>query len=453
MVNTPLYGGTRIANQAGVQVDLLLDPSCSQTVSSFSTPLHGTVSSHGPKGFVYTPNFQYIGPDSFIFTLSDGSSATLALNVIEANTALSGTQYVWYVNNAAPSSGNGSSVSPFREIALAEANSSAGDSIYIQTGNSSYIGTMDMKANQSIIGQGQRFVLEGLELASAATAPIVEASQYGLILGNYSDTSSPNAAIGTLSVKGITIQNVSGGPTSSSPGSGILSNNLRGKVIIENITIKNVSGHAIYLDHNDLDKPEEHDITMRNVIIQNAGQHGIWVDDPTHLLIEGGQITGVQKAVAYGGVAIDPQDEFGNYGTGKSITIRNVHISGGANTTGIRVMKNNRYIQNEQTFSKENTLVTIEGNTIAVGGRGIFVESYYGTECFTQNGTRKTEVYSGDQGDILLSGSTANIVTASEKYVEKGLTATLINNATTCGASFSEGADVGDKIKGSILVQ
>ena len=45
------------------------------------------------------------------------------------------------------------------------------------------------------------------------------------------------------------------------------------------------------------------------------------------------------------------------------------------------------------------------------------------------------------------------IVTASEKYVEKGLTATLINTPTTCGASFSEGADVGDKIKGTIGIQ
>jgi hypothetical protein len=310
-----------------------------------------------------------------------------------------------------------------------------------------------MKANQSIIGQGERFMLEGLELATAATPPNIEASQYGLILGNYSDTSSPSAAVGTLSVKGITIQNVSGGPTSGSLGSGILSNNLRGKVIIENITIKNVSGHAIYLDHNDLDKPEEHDITVRNVKIQNPGQHGIWVDDPTNLLVEGGQITGIQKTVAYSGVAIDPQDEFGNYGAGKSITIRDIQISGGANTMGIRVMKNNRYIQNEQTFSKENTMVIIEGNSIAVGGRGIFIESYYGTECFTQNGVRKTEIYSGDQGDIVLSGSVANIVTAAEKYVEKGLTATIINTTTTCGASFSEGADIGDKIKGTILVQ
>ncbi len=451
IVNTPLFGGARTTGKPGVEVALLLAETCTQSVTSFSTPLHGTVSANTSKGFKYIPNFQYIGSDSFNFTLSDGPSANVSITVTDANATLSGSQYVWYIDNAAATSGNGSAVSPFKEIALAESNSAAGDTIYISSGT--YIGTIDMKANQRIIGQGVGFLVNSIEVAEASTAPIIEASQYGLILGNYSDTSSPASDIGRLEVKGITIQNISGGPTGSSPGSGILSNNLRGKVLIEDVTVKNVSGHGLYLDHNDLGKPEEHDITLRNLHIENPGQHGIWIDDPTNLLIEGGHVTGVQKTVPYSGVAIDPQDEFGNHGAGKAMIIRNVQISGGANTTGIRVMKNNRYVQNEQTFSKENTLVTIEGNTIAVGGRGIFIESYYGTECFTQNGVRKTEIYSGDQGDILLSGAIQNIVTASEKYVEKGLTATLINNATTCGASFSEGADVEDKIKGIIVVQ
>jgi Tol biopolymer transport system component len=454
IVNTPLFGGTRTTGKMGVEVALLLAEICTQSVTSFSGALHGTVSANTSKGFKYIPNFQYIGTDSFSFTLSDGSSATVSINITDSNTALSGAQYVWYVDNAAATSGNGSASSPFKEIALAEANSSAGDTLYISSGNANpYIGTIDMKANQRIIGQGVRFLVDGIEVADPGTAPIIEASQYGLILGNYSDTSSPAADIGTLEVKGITIQNISGGPTSSHLGSGIKSDNLRGKVLIEDVTVRNVSGHGLYLDHNDLDKPEEHDITLRNLRVENPGQHGIWIDDPTNLLIEGGHITGVQKTVLYSGVAIDPQDEFGNYGAGKSMIIRNVQISGGANVVGIRVMKNNRYVQNEQSFSKENTLVTIEGNTINVGGRGIFVESYYGSECFTKNGVRKTEIYEGDQGDIVLSGSVANVVTAAEKYVEKGLTATLINNATTCGATFSEGADVGDKIKGSIIVQ
>ena len=453
IVNTPLFGGTRTSSKPGVEVALLLAETCTQSVASFSTPLHGTVSVNTSKGFKYTPNFQYVGTDSFSFTLSDGSSANVSINITDTNIALSGTQYVWYVDNTAATSGNGSANSPFKEIALAESNSSAGDTLYISSGNAAYIGTIDMKANQRVIGQGVRFLVNGIEVAEANTAPIIEASQYGLILGNYTDTSSPAASVGMLEVKGITIQNISGGPTNSSPGSGILSNNLRGKVLIEEVTVRNVSGHGLYLDHNDLDKPEEHDITLRNLHVENPGQHGIWIDDPTNLLIEGGHVTGVQKTVAYGGVAIDPQDEFGNHGAGKAMIIRNVQISGGANVVGIRVMKNNRYVQNEQSFSKENTLVTIEGNTINVGSRGIFVESYYGTECFTKNGVRKTEIYEGDQGDVVLSGVVANVVTASQKYLERGLTATLINNATTCGASFSEGADVGDKIKGTIVVQ
>ena len=41
----------------------------------------------------------------------------------------------------------------------------------------------------------------------------------------------------------------------------------------------------------------EHDITIRNVDVINPGQHGIWIDDPTNLLIEGGSITGVKNSL------------------------------------------------------------------------------------------------------------------------------------------------------------
>ena len=48
----------------------------------------------------------------------------------------------------------------------------------------------------------------------------------------------------------------------------------------------------MYIDHNNHDKPSQHEITIRNVDVINPGQYGIWIDDPTNLLIEGGSITG-----------------------------------------------------------------------------------------------------------------------------------------------------------------
>ena len=71
-----------------------------------------------------------------------------------------------------------------------------------------------MKKNQKLMGQGTDFIVNGLTLAEAGTAPRITASGvgdnvYGIKLGK---GELPNyAVVGTLEIKGITIQNVGGG--------------------------------------------------------------------------------------------------------------------------------------------------------------------------------------------------------------------------------------------------
>ncbi len=479
VVNTPIKGGTRSAGEIAAIVAPLIGASCTDDAVMDSAPTHGDVTVNADGTFTYTPDFKYVGPDSFDYS-AGGETATVNLTLGEVSDAEAGNQYIYYVDNASSGPATGSLADPFTEIASVEAASDPGDIIYILSGDAVYQGTIDMKKNQKLIGQGTDFIVNGLTLAEAGTtAPRITASgttdnEYGIKLGK---GIVPNyAVVGTLEIKGITIQDVKGG-THEHFGSGIYSDNLQGKVIIEDVTILNTTGHGIYLDHNNHDKPSEHDITIRNINIQNPGQFGIWVDDATNLLIEGGSITGVQKTIPYSGVAIDPQDEFGNYGADKSITIRNVAIqSSDADVIGIRVWKNNKWRNfvnasyPDESPIVENTNVVIEGNTIDLKGggtRGILVQPYFGGECKAEKGfdftspaytstITSTLNYEADQGHIILDGSTFNTITAGAKFEQSGNVASFPGacpaNPPAPDPSYATGS-LGNKLEGSIKVQ
>jgi Bacterial Ig domain/Right handed beta helix region len=477
VVNTPLKGGTRAAGEIAAIVAPLIAASCADDAAKVSDPAHGDVAVNADGALTYTPDFKYVGADSFEYS-AGGKTATVNITIDEVSDVEAGDQYIYYVDNASSGPATGSFADPFMDIANVEAASDPGDIIYILSGDAVYQGTVDMKKNQKLLGQGTDFVVNGLTLAEAGTAPRITASgsegnEYGIKLGK--GILPSYAVVGTLEIKGITIQDVQGGPAEHF-GSGIYSDNLQGKVIIEDVTIRNTTGHGMYLDHNNHDKPIENDIAIRNVNIQNPGQFGIWVDDATNLLIEGGSITGVTKTVAYSGVAIDPQDEFGNYGAGKSITIRNVTIqSSSAGVIGIRLWKNNKWRNfvnasfPDESPVAENTNAVIEGNTITLTGgatTGILVQPYFGTECkaeggFAFTGSKITSIlnYEEDQGHILLSGSTNNIITALNKYERSGVVASFPGicpdassvpdaNKTTYGSG-----SFGNKIEGTIPVQ
>ena len=105
--------------------------------------------------------------------------ATVSLTLGEVSDAEAGNQYIYYVDNASSGPATGSLADPFTEIASVEAASKAGDIIYILAGDAEYQGTVDMKKNQKLIGQGTDFVVNGLTLAEAGTAPSITASGVG----------------------------------------------------------------------------------------------------------------------------------------------------------------------------------------------------------------------------------------------------------------------------------
>jgi hypothetical protein len=420
VVNTPIKGGTRSAGEIAVIVSPLLADNCTSTVTSVTGATNGTVEKVGDKGFKFTPNLKFVGNATFTYTVSDKSSATVTLTFEEVNSAVVGNQYVWYVDNTNPG-GVGTATDPFVSYTQGSGGSftmrsdfGVGDTIYIASSSTVYQGTISMKANQKIIGEGVDLVVNGLTLSKAGSNPRMTASTFGFELGAGGETTA-YAQIGTLEIKGLTIQNITGGPTGDAPGSGIKSDNLQGTLLIENVTISGVTGHGMYIDHNRHDKPEKHEIIVRNVNITSPGQYGIWVDDPTNFLIENSQITGVKGGVTYGSNGIDVQDEFGNHGTDKPVVIRNVTISGNAGTAGIRFIKNNKCRKNvndnEQNctnVTKENSTMVVQNSTITTE-TGIIMQTQTGEEDKMENGFLSHFEYFGDQGDVLLKYSGSSI--------------------------------------------
>jgi hypothetical protein len=413
VVNTPIKGGTRSAGEIARIVSPLIAESCDDDALRVSTPIHGDVTVNSDGTFTYTPDFKYVGTDSFQYS-AGGETATVNLTVEEVSDTVAGNQYIYFVDNASSGPATGSLADPFQTITSAEAESDPGDIIYIHTGDDVYVGTVNMKANQKFIGAGTDFVVNDLTLAEAGTKPRFTATKYGFDLGNGGEN-VPYANVGILEIKGLTIQNVSGGPTLDADGSGIRSDNLQGTLLIEDVNISGVTGHGMYIDHNNHDKPVKHEIIVRNVVITNPGQYGIWVDDPTNFLIEDSQITGVKGGVTYGSNGIDAQDEFGNHGTDKPVVIRNVEISGNAGTAGIRFIKNNKCRanvndneQNCNNVTKEDSTIVVQGSSITTE-TGIIMQTQTGEEDKVEGGFNSHFEYFGDQGDVLLKYSGSSI--------------------------------------------
>jgi VCBS repeat-containing protein len=97
IANNDLYGTTvnnpivADASSGVLANDVDPDPGSSMTVTLVGQPTHGDVTLNPNGGFTYTPDTDYIGPDSFTYTASDGSltstPATVNINVNENNTS------------------------------------------------------------------------------------------------------------------------------------------------------------------------------------------------------------------------------------------------------------------------------------------------------------------------------------------------------------------------------
>lgn len=274
------------------------DGSGGLTVSAFTaaSTSGGVVNVMTNGRFTYNPPTGFSGVDTFQYTAADGEG-----NTVTATAAITVGQVVWFINNAASSPGDGRLTSPFATIAdfTAAAVAKAGDIIFIYQGTNAYTGTVTLRNNQQLIGQGVGLTLAPNLVIPATPRPtianVVLASGNtvrGVNLNTSSGTSLSGGSVGALTVNQVAIS--SSGPralfliggsatmsvtldsvTATGGTTAVTLNNNRGRVTINGGTIQNTTGHAISLfnDSGTLD------FTLRNSAIATLQKDGLRLEN------------------------------------------------------------------------------------------------------------------------------------------------------------------------------
>jgi uncharacterized repeat protein (TIGR01451 family) len=151
----------------------------------------GTVSVNANGTFTYLPAVNFVGTDTFTYTIidADGLTGTATVSISVANK-------VWYVNNGAGTNGDGRSSSPFNTLTNVNGAGGAGDAdgpndiIYIHRGVGNHTGGLPLESGQTLIGQGVALVVGGFTLNPAGLRPTVTNSGGDAITLNTNNTVS-----------------------------------------------------------------------------------------------------------------------------------------------------------------------------------------------------------------------------------------------------------------------
>jgi uncharacterized repeat protein (TIGR01451 family) len=155
-----------------------------------TTAQGGSVTLNPVGTFTYISAVGFEGTDTFTYTLRDtgldgvagnaddlsgpGSTGTVSITVGPS---------VWFIDNTAAPGGNGTQASPFNSIAAFNAaqgtatGPDAGDFIYLRVGTGTYseANGINLANGQTLIGQGQNLVVNGvtIETGSAGQTPTI----------------------------------------------------------------------------------------------------------------------------------------------------------------------------------------------------------------------------------------------------------------------------------------
>lgn len=191
-----------------------------------ATTANGSVSVETDGSFTYTPPVGFRGTDTFDYEITDldSLSATGTVSVVI-------NDFVWFVNNASASGGNGTMAAPFDTLVSAQNASAINDFIFVYFGTGTSTGLnsgIALKSGQKLIGQGINLVVGGKTLVTATSPPVLTRSS-GTVVTLASNTT----------VRGITISNASA--------TGIGASGLTGTIPVSNVTISGHTGDAISL--------------------------------------------------------------------------------------------------------------------------------------------------------------------------------------------------------------
>jgi hypothetical protein len=231
----------------------------------------GTVSMDTDGSFTYSPPTGYQGFDTFDYTMEEAgfqSSTTVYVDVEDM---------VWFVDDTAPSGGDGHFERPFDSLGAFNAVQNggamlpaAGDWIFVYHGDGQpYDGGISLLPDQHLIGEGVDLVVQSMTIVPAGSRPILTNSAGGAVL-----TAGPGAVVelsDANEVRGVDIQ----GPT----GYGIRGLGVAGPTTIDQVSIDNVDFDGIDLEGvtGTFQVGDAAGSTQDRVRITNMGGTGIYI--------------------------------------------------------------------------------------------------------------------------------------------------------------------------------
>nr|WP_246345176.1 Ig-like domain-containing protein [Conexibacter arvalis] len=253
VVSDPAPAGEAAKQLTGFVSDNDTDPDhaaeeLSVRAESVATRLGGHATIDGDGSFTYVPPTGSTGDDSFDYEISDGDRSGTGTVTVRLS------RRVWYVDNTEAVGGTGRSSDAFDTLAEATAASTAGDTIFVHTGDATTRGmnagaTLD--ANERLLGEAADLVVDGDRLydGSAARRPsISNASGVGVALASGSHveglavTATGGAAIsGGAGVAGSTLRDL----TVSGSGGGVALSGTSGTFTIADTAISTTGGTGL----------------------------------------------------------------------------------------------------------------------------------------------------------------------------------------------------------------
>src|SRR5262245_21248300 len=375
---------------------------------AFATTQGGSVTLNANGTFTYISAVGFEGVDTFTYTLRDTGLDAVAGNADD----LSGTgtvsitvgPSVWFIDNTAAPGGNGTQATPFNSIAAFNAaqgtanGPDAGDFVYLRHGTGTYSEAdgINLATGQTLIGQGQNLVVNGvtIEVGSAGLTPtiqVTDAGGEGVLLAQNNTLSGFNISTTNAAADGI------------EDGGGTV-----GTLTISSVSISG-TGQAV-----DIDQGGTLNVTLASVTSTGSSEEGI-------------QLAGVAGSFTASTVSLNGM-------TGDGIDLDNnsatVAINGGSignsndpGGIGVDVNAGSASVTIAASVTK-----TTAGDIVEVTGRTTGTVTLSGNLSATGAVSNGIDVNSNTGGTINFTGATQTLTTGAN---------TAINLATNTGATIN----------------
>ncbi|MCA9837443.1 MAG: cadherin-like domain-containing protein [Trueperaceae bacterium] len=332
IVNTLLEAGG-IANEGNAAVTDKTNITANDAVKTVTavgnkaTEKGGTVRINANGTFRYTPAKDFVGLDTFTYSASTGDTATVTVQVVEANPAVDGNQVVVYVKQGA-TGGDGTASKPLGSLLAAMAASKEGDTIvlyagtYVPADNGKF--AIQLKSNQKLLGQEVDVNLLGQVVLKASTTVktiLSRPENVSISLTDVDDSNKKDIKVNfqanNVTISGLTINRADATGTKTadtSKGSGataiITSDQMTGTLTITDVNILYPGGYGLLVQETDrcphvnCDPDYEnlgpvgtatanYNLVMKRVQATGAGNSSFAINDPISVDIDASSVVGV----------------------------------------------------------------------------------------------------------------------------------------------------------------